>query len=92
MRKVKDLCVKIGSYQKDGQEKGRWKTIGAIIDDGKGGEFMFLDRSFNPAGVPFKEGSESIVVSMFDPKGYENNAQPTQQQQQPVNLDDEIPF
>jgi len=68
MKKVKDLAVKTGSYTKDGQEKGKWRNIGALMQDDKGGQFIFIDRAFNPAGIPFKEGSESIMVSMFDPK------------------------
>ena len=41
MKKVKDLAVKTGSYTKDGQEKGRWRNIGALMQDDKGGQFIF---------------------------------------------------
>jgi hypothetical protein len=67
MKKLYDLAVKTGSYTKDGAEKNRYENIGAVME-GDNGQFMFLKRSFNPAGVPFREGSESIVVSMFPPK------------------------
>lgn len=89
MKKLKDLAVSTGSYVKDGQEKKRWRTVGALMDDGKGGQFIFLDRAFNPAGVPAKDGSESILVSMFDPKGQEQPQ--SQPPAQPAPIDD-IPY
>lgn len=67
MRKVKDLAVVTGTYTKNGVQKNRYKTIGVILENDKG-QFMFLDRSFNPAGVPFKEGTDSVLISIFDPK------------------------
>lgn len=67
MKKLYDLAVKTGSYLKDGIEKGRYENIGSVME-GDSGKFIFLKRSFNPAGAPFKAGSESIIVSMFKPK------------------------
>ncbi len=67
MEKIYELSVVTGTYQKDGENKNRYQTIGAVMKNDKG-MFMFLNRSFNPAGIPFKEGSESIIVSMFEPK------------------------
>ncbi len=68
MSKKFDMVVKSGEYQSNGQTKARWKTIGAVMDDGKGGMYAFIDATFNPAGVARKEGSESIMVSFFEPK------------------------
>ena len=56
--------------------------------ENENGQFMFLNRSFNPAGVPFKEGSESIIVSMFKPKTKTESEQPPM----PEPPDDDIPF
>lgn len=97
MKKIKDLAVKTGEYETGGKTKGRWKNVGALMDDGKGGQFIFLDRTFNPAGVPAKDGSESILLSLFDPK--QRDGQPTAHdaakanayQPQPEQTDD-IPF
>lgn len=75
MKKIKDLAVKTGEYESGGQKKGRWKNVGALMEDDKGGQFIFLDRTFNPAGVPAKEGSESIILSIFDVK--QRDTQPT---------------
>ena len=91
MKKIYDLSVKVGSYTKHGEKKNRWKTVGAVIKDDDGGMFMMLDRSFNPAGVPFKEGSESILVSMFEPK--DKDAEPVARAaEKTVAQDDDIPF
>ena len=74
MKKLYDLAVKTGSYtDAQGNEKGRWKNIGALMD-GDNGKFLFLDRSFNPAGVG-DASKESIIVSMFEPK--ERQQQPS---------------
>ena len=74
MKKIKDLSVKTGSYETLEGTKNRYENIGSIMEKEDGGKFMFLKRSFNPAGVPYKEGSDSIIVSMFDVKGKEENA------------------
>jgi hypothetical protein len=48
------------------------------------------------AGAPFQEGSESIIISMFSPKGGDNsdsnNSGQSPQTGAPSSDDDEIPF
>ena len=73
MKKVFELAVKVGSYQKDGETKNSYENVGAIMEGDKG-QFMFLKRSFNPAGID-AEGKESIIISMFAPKEKTGNAQ-----------------
>lgn len=68
-RKIYDLAVKIGSYtDRAGETKGRWENVGSVLQMEDGGKMILLKRSFNPAGVPFKEGSDQIAISMFPPK------------------------
>ena len=67
VRKVKDLAVVTGTYQSNGETKKRYANVGALME-GDNGQFLMLNAHFNPAGVPRKDGSESILVSMFDPK------------------------
>lgn len=92
-KKIYDLAVKVGSYtDKQGVEKGRWETVGSILQMDDGGKVILLKRSFNPAGVPFKEGSEQIMVSMFPPKEAETQtAAPSRAPAAEVASDD-IPF
>ena len=68
-RKVYDLAVKVGSYQtKDGQTKHRYQNVGAAMQNDDGGMFLMLAKWFNPAGVADGKSSESILVSMFEPR------------------------
>ena len=78
MGKLYDLAVKIGEYEKDGQTKNRYKNIGAMWEGQEwngqpGTPYIRLDALFNPAGVPRKEGSDSIIVTLFKPKDRDNS-------------------
>lgn len=66
-RKIKDLAVVTGTYQSNGETKKRYANVGALMESDNG-QFLMLNAHFNPAGVPRKDGSESILVSMFDPR------------------------
>lgn len=90
-----DVAVKTGTYIKNGEEKSRYENVGAVFE-GDNGMYMVMKRTFNPAGVPFKDGSDSIFLSLFEPR---QDDQPRQQQgqrrQAPAgDLDDgsDIPF
>lgn len=94
-----DVAVKTGSYEKDGETKNRYENVGSIFQ-GEHGPYLVLKRSFNPAGVPFKEGSDSILLSLFEPKEKESGgsrpaSQPKpapQQQRKTDDFKDDIPF
>lgn len=103
IRKVKDLAVVTGTYQSNGETKKRYANVGALME-GDNGQFLMLNAHFNPAGVPRKEGSESILVSMFDPRDQNGGQQQRSQQSSgggsqqrrsdPFggDLDDDVPF
>jgi hypothetical protein len=91
-RKVKDLAVKVGTYVQNGETKGRWENVGAVMRGDDGSEFMTLKRTFNPAGVPVEPGKDQIIISAFDPKpndGQRSAAAPQQRRELP---DDDLPF
>lgn len=76
-RKTHDLSVKTGTYRdSQGNEKARYKTIGALMQGDKG-PFIVLDRTFNPAGVPVEDGRDQIIVSCFEPKPRDNQQSDT---------------
>lgn len=68
MKKVYDLAVKVGTYQKDGQTKNKYTGIGSIIEKDDGGRFMLLDPMINLAAVPREANRDMVMVSMFEPK------------------------
>jgi hypothetical protein len=68
MKKIKDLTVKVGTYQKDGQEKNRYLNIGSMMEDDNGGTFILINRTWAPSGCPNPDNRESVLVSMFDVK------------------------
>jgi hypothetical protein len=97
-RKTYDLAVKVGSYtDREGNEKGRYENIGAVMDGDKG-PFIMLKKTFNPAGV--NTDRDSILVSMFEPKDREPRRaeydEPGEPRGQRIpasrDIDDEIPF
>ena len=71
-KKLYDLCIKGREYtDKNGNTKNAWENIGSVMQ-GDRGPYMFLKRTFNPAGIDVEEGRESILVSMFEPKQNNN--------------------
>lgn len=105
-KKAYDLAVKIGSYQdSSGNTKGRYKNVGAIYRKDDGSEFIAIDRTFNPAGVPNPDGKESVLLSRFEVRERGQQGQAPAQQQQPAqqpaskpagsgfdDMEDDIPF
>lgn len=67
MKKLKDLAVVTGTYQKDGKTKKRYQNIGALMES-ENGQFLLLDPLINLAAVPREEGRDRVVASMFEPK------------------------
>ena len=72
---MKKLKAKVGTYQKDGQEKGRYVDVG-VINQGNNGEYMLLSPDVNLAGVLIKQNNmlasqgkqprDSVMVSILD--------------------------
>ena len=78
MAKLFDLCVATRRFtDNNGNEKTAWENIGAIMEKEPGKPYMMLKAHFNPAAIQRKEGSESILVSMFKPKAKGNTGSNT---------------
>lgn len=93
-KKIYDVAVKTGSYIKDGEEKNRYEQVGTMWL-GDNGQYLVLKRTFNPAGVPFKEGSDSIFLSLFQPKDEQQKPQNQSVSKPSPNfsdMDEDIPF
>ena len=105
--KLYDLATKTGEYRDNqGNMKGRWQNVGAVMQSEDGSQFVMLAAWFNPAGVPRKDGSESVLLSCFQPQARDQQGggapaqarQPAAPQrtaqarpQQPME-DDDIPY
>lgn len=97
--KLYDLVVKTGEYRNNqGETKPRYKNVGAVMRNDNG-QFLMLDRTFNPAGVPGDR--DTVLISMFEPR--DNNQRGGYQSQGSApsggapsggapGFDDEIPF
>ena len=69
-----DLCVATRSYKDNsGKEKAVWSNVGSILKNKDGKMFMLLKAYFNPAAIQRKDGSESILVSIFAHKSKSDN-------------------
>lgn len=94
--KVKDIAVKTGEYQKDGQTKGRYENIGSIFKSDDGGTFLLMKRTFNPAGVPNPDNRDTVLISVFDLReadGQQRQAPAQRQAPPPADISDsDIPF
>jgi hypothetical protein len=99
-KKIKDIAVKTGEYQdRDGQTKGRYLNVGALMKNEDGSVFILLQRTFNPAGI--NSDRETVLLSCFDlrEQGGEgggggqssSGGRPGADRQQPSMADD-VPF
>lgn len=94
-KKIKDLAIKVGSYESEGKTKNRYQNVGAVLETAEGGKFILLDRTFNPAGAPNPDNKSTVLISMFDIKDDKKEARQEAMQPQaaqPNTMDDEIPF
>ena len=69
--KVADIAIKVGEYEKDGQKKGEYENIGALMQGDDGNEFLLLNNScLNPslAMIANRERKRRILVSIFRDK------------------------
>lgn len=80
-RKTHDLAVKTGSYEVNGETKGRWMNVGALMEDNDGRPFVMLNACFNPAGIQREEGRESILISCFEPQQDQQDQRQSRQPQ-----------
>ena len=93
-KKLYDLAVKIGEYEKDGGTKGRYKNIGAVFEgnDGKGA-YMLLDStciSMQLFALVNNDRRDSVIVSMFD--GSKEGGAPKSSASAKDDFNDPIPF
>ena len=89
---IYELTVKESSYiDNTGQTQNRYLTVGSVLQKPDGSKFILLKRSFNPAGIANPDHKDSIVVSLFKPKGAKQTQAPNPQpKQKPLPSIEEI--
>ena len=67
-KKTHDLACKVGTYEKNGETKGRYVNVGLVLHDDDGKSMILLNRTFNPAGVPNPDNKDTVIISKFEVK------------------------
>ena len=67
-RKTADLCVKVGTYPKDGKDKNKYRNCGIVLTADDGGEMLMIDPLFNFAAVQRDQGRDYVILSKFEVK------------------------
>lgn len=92
-KKTHDLCVAVRKYTTaDGTQKSEWLNIGAVMQDDKGGEYIIINRHFNPAGIPNPDNRHSLIVSRFAVKDRAQGGSEPVATAEKAELNDEVPF
>lgn len=98
---MKELMIKTGEYEKNGQVKGEWTKVG-FMKEGANGPYIMLDPTIDLAGCLLKQrllnpqkAGKSVLVSLFDkqeqtPKTYGEYSSSTQQK--PFDDTADVPF
>ena len=91
--KLYNICASTGKFtDNSGKSKNRYVRVGSVLK-GDYGAYIILDAHFNPAGIPRKDGSSSIILSLFPPKDYDNNSgySPAQDYSNPDFYQQDVP-
>ena len=78
---MKKIKAKIGTYTKDGEEKGVWVDIG-VIRENSNGEYALIDGTVSLSGVlqaqhlmnPDKAGRSVLCSIWDDSEGFSNQS------------------
>ena len=71
--KIKDAAVVTSKFSSNGTEKSRWKNVGALYQKDDGSMFLRLDAFFNFSALPRNDGSDSVIIGLFEPKKRDDN-------------------
>lgn len=86
VKERKSLAVVTGTYQKDGQEKNRYLTVGELVETDDKGSFIDLNPYINYTALPRKDGR--LLISVFSEKKETTQTAPKAS----TGVEDGIPF
>ena len=89
MKIAYELSVKVSSYtDREGTVKNKYMNVGRILEKEDGGQFIIMDRTFNPAGCPNPDNKSSVIISMFEPRDKEEKKPYKKEDHGPDNYED----
>lgn len=62
-----NITTKIGTYEKNGETKGKYQTVGKVMEKDDGSRFIFIDPLFN-FGAVNRDGKDMVICSLMEPK------------------------
>lgn len=72
--KIKDAAVVTSKYTSNGTEKSHWTNVGALYKKDDGSLFLSLNAFFNFSALPRHDGSDRVIIGLFDPKKREDSS------------------
>lgn len=67
--KVKyNITTVVGSYEKNGETKKRYVTVGQVMEKDDSSRFILIDPTFNFAAIKREEGRDKVICSLMEPK------------------------
>ena len=95
--KIKDAAVVTSKYSSNGQDKSRWTNVGALFQNDDGSMFLSLNAFFNFSALPRKDGSDRVIIGLFNPKPRDNQNNSSSYSSQDSygyssNNDSDVPF
>lgn len=89
--KLYNICASTGKFtDRNGNTKNRYIRVGSVLK-GEYAPYIMLDAHFNPAGIPRKDGSTSIILSLFKPLDNGNDNSPAQDYNNPDVYPQNVP-
>ena len=70
--KIKDAAVVTSKFSSNGTEKSRWTNVGALYKKDDGSLFLCLNAFFNFSALPRHDGSDRVIIGLFEPKKLED--------------------
>ena len=72
--KIKDAAVVTSKYSSNGTEKAHWTNVGSLYQKDDGSMFLSLNAFFNFSALPRNDGSDKVIIGLFDPKKREDTS------------------
>lgn len=95
-RKVADLTVKVGEYEKNGEKKGEYQNIGQVLVGDDGREMILVESWALSPSLPFlanRDRRRRVLLGRFEAQDAQQSKPPARTGPQSLAGDTEdIPF